>query len=61
MFWNVQSRNCQQPVTMNDRGVALVSGCSARIFSQVLGGRTDPYAHMMSIIGSERYGRIVAG
>ena len=36
VFWNVSSRNQQQPVTMNEQGVALVSGCSPRIFSMVI-------------------------
>lgn len=60
VFWNVQSRNEQQPVRMNEQGVALVSGCSARTFLQVLSGETNPYAHMMSVIDSERYAQIAA-
>ena len=60
VFWNVQSRNLQQPVRMNEQGVALVSGCTARIFSQVMSGTVDPYANMMYVIGSERYAVIQA-
>ena len=60
VFWNVQSRNRQQPVTMNEQGVALVSGCTPRLFSMVAGGRIDPYSVMMDVIGSERYEKIVA-
>ena len=60
VFWNVQSRNDQQPVRMNEQGVALVSGCSPRIFSQVMSGETDPYANMMSVLGSERYAPVHA-
>lgn len=60
VFWNVQSRNCQQPVTMNDRGVALVSGCSPRIFSMAMEGVLDPYAFMLSVLNSERYAPICA-
>ena len=29
VFWNVESRKAQQPVTMNENGVALVSGWQA--------------------------------
>ena len=60
VFWNVQSRNRQQPVTMNDRGVALVSGCSPRIFSMAMEGILDPYAFMLSVLNAERYAPICA-
>lgn len=60
VFWNVQSRNRQQPVTMNDRGVALVSGCSPRIFSMAMEGVLDPYAFMLSVLNAERYAPIAA-
>lgn len=33
VFWNVASRNQQQPVTMNEKGAVLVSGTSPRVFS----------------------------
>ena len=45
---------------MNDRGVALVSGCTPRIFSMVMDHELSPYAYMMSVIGSERYAAIAA-
>ena len=61
VFWNVMSRNQQQPVRSNEQGVALVSGCTARIFSQVMKGEMDPYSNMMSVVGSERYAVIRAG
>lgn len=61
VFWNVQSRSQQQPVKMNEQGVALVSGCTARIFSQVMSGEMDPYANMMNVIGGDRYEAIKAG
>ena len=60
VFWNVESRNRQQPVTMNDRGVALVSGCSPRIFSMAMEGVLDPYAFMLSVLNAERYAPICA-
>lgn len=60
VFWNVASRNQQHPVTMNEQGAALVSGCSPRIFSMLKSGTLTPYACMMEIIGSERYACIAA-
>ena len=61
VFWNVRSRTQQQPVRMNEQGVALVSGCTPRIFSQVMSGQMDPYTNMMKVIGGERYAVIKAG
>lgn len=60
VFWNVASRNIQQPVTRNEQGAALVSGCNPRVFSMVAGGELSPYAVMMEILSSERYVRISA-
>ena len=60
VFWNVNSRNRQQPVTVNDRGVALVSGCSPRIFSLVTGGNLDPVSYMLGVLNTERYAPIRA-
>ncbi len=61
VVWNVRSRTQQQPVRMNEQGVALVSGCTPRIFSQVMSGEMDPYTNMMKVIGGERYAVIKAG
>ena len=60
VFWNVQSRSRQQPVTMNEQGVALVSGVTPRIFEMVAGELVSPYTIMMEILGSERYAKIHA-
>lgn len=60
VFWNVQSRNRQQPVTQNEQGVALVSGCTPRLFNMIVGGQMTPYGYMMEILGGERYHKIVA-
>ena len=60
VFWNVSSRNQQQPVTMNEQGIALVSGCSPRIFSMVMEGSLDPFTFMLSVIDTERYAPIRA-
>ena len=60
VFWNVASRNVQQPVTKNEQGVALVSGCSPQIFSMLAKDILDPYSYMMEVLGSERYRKISA-
>ena len=63
VFWNVASRNRQQPVTKNEQGVALVSGCTPRLFSQVVDGSLaamTPYEFMLDVLGSERYEKIAA-
>ena len=60
VFWNVASRNKQQPVTKNERGVALVSGCTPKLFDMVASGKSSPLEFMMEVIKSERYAKIVA-
>ena len=60
VFWNVQSRNQQQPVTQNEEGVALVSGCSPRIFNMLQSGNLSPLGYMLEILGTERYAKIAA-
>ena len=60
VFWNVQSRNTQQPVTQNEQGVALVSGCTPRIFNMLANGQLSPMGYMMDILGAERYAVIAA-
>ena len=60
VFWNVQSRNTQQPVTQNEQGVALVSGCTPRIFHMLKSGILSPLGYMLDILGAERYAKITA-
>ena len=60
VFWNVQSRNTQVPVKMNEQGVVLVSGCTPRLFSMITSGKYSPYDFMMEVIGSQRYAGIAA-
>ena len=60
VFWNVASRHGHQPVRMNEQGVALVSGCTPRLFDLVMSGELSPYKMMMEIVGSERYKNIAA-
>ena len=60
VFWNVASRNRQQPITKNEQGVALVSGCTPRLFEMVASGNMNPYAFMLEVVESERYAKIAA-
>lgn len=63
VFWNVASRNRQQPVTKNEVGVSLVSGCTPRLFSMIADGTIaamTPYEFMLDVLGSERYEPIAA-
>ena len=45
---------------MNEQGVALVSGCTPRVFGMLKSGILSPYAFMMETLGSERYAKIAA-
>lgn len=60
VFWNVASRNIQQPVKQNQQGVTLVSGCSPRLFDMVMCERLSPYEYMMQICNAERYAKILS-
>ena len=60
VFWNVNSFNRQQPVTMNEQGVVLVSGMSPQIFAMLKDDNMNPYAFMMNVLNTERYKRIAA-
>ncbi len=50
----------QRACTKNEQGVALVSGCTPKLFEMVAGGITDPYVTMTEILSSERYDCISA-
>ena len=60
VFWNVNAYG-NQPVTMNEQGVQLVSGYSPSILTQLLNndGKT-PYDFMLEVIDSERYKEVTA-
>ena len=63
VFWNVASRNRQQPVTRNEQGVVLVSGCTPTLFSKVANGDLSamtPYEFMLDVLYGERYEKIIA-
>ena len=60
VFWNVESRNRNLPVTKTESGVALVSGCTPRLFEMVEGNLSTPYELMLEILTAERYEMISA-
>jgi len=66
VFWNVNSRNDQNPVRFDDKGTVLVSGCSPTILQAVLAGieleqeKVDPITVMLQKLNDERYNRVVA-
>lgn len=56
VYWNIQSRNDNNPVQFDKQGTALVSGFSPALLTSLLAGNDiTPYGMMMNIIGSERY------
>lgn len=59
VFWNVNARNDQYPITEDENGVCLVSGCSPSILKSVLSGKGfNPMAILEETIGQERYDKI---
>lgn len=60
VYWNVDSRHQQFPVDMNEKGVALVSGCSPTIFKMAMNQNVTPESFMLETLNDERYRRIVA-
>ena len=53
VFWNVEARDTHLPVTMNEKGVKLVSGASANIFADVVSGDlkvVTPYEFMLQML-----------
>ncbi len=60
IFWNVDSRNPQQPVKFNELGVCLVSGVSPRIFAMIKSKNLTPLKFMLETLNSERYSKIFA-
>lgn len=52
VFWNVASRNNQQPVTQNEAGVYLVSGVTPKFFELVVSDALNPYQFMLEVVES---------
>ena len=59
VFWNVNSRNNHTPVTINDRGVVLVSGCSPVIMKYALTACTNIISIVKNVTESDRYSNII--
>jgi hypothetical protein len=55
VFWNVNGRTGNIPVTINEKGVALISGASPSIIRSVLTDNISPEKVMNSTIDVERY------
>ena len=59
VFWNLNAQYGNQPVTVNEKGVALVSGFSPAIMTSVLAAKQlSPMNIVLSTINSERYASI---
>ena len=60
VFWNVNARSAQFPMTTNDDGVCMVSGCSPAILKAILSGnQIDPMQVLYDAVNVERYDRVV--
>ena len=56
VFWNVDAKQKQLPVTMDENGTALVSGASPSILKSLLSGDIeDPIQVMLETVTAERY------
>lgn len=56
VFWNVNARNSQVPMAMDERGFLNVSGCSASVFSYLVGKSSiNAYELMLEVLNSPRY------
>lgn len=60
VFWCVDSRNDQFPMTLDKSGVILVSGASPRVYEYILKDEIKtPYEMMLDVLNSPRYNKIV--
>ena len=58
VFWNVNSRQENMPVSMSNTGATLVSGFSPVVFDMTISGDISPSSIMEKVISSERYAKI---
>ena len=56
IFWNLDARNNQHPVTQHETGAALVSGFSPSTFQYIMEGIVlTPMQTMMKVLNAPRY------
>lgn len=56
VFWNVNAKGANSPVTVNDKGTCLVSGCSPSILKSVLTRKViSPMDVLLQTINVDRY------
>lgn len=56
IFWNIDASGSNSPITVNDKGVALVSGFSPAIMQSILSCKTvTPTDMMLEAVNKERY------
>ena len=55
VFWNLNARPGNVPVTVDDNGTALVSGYSPNILRTVLSDNMNPYQIMLDTVDVDRY------
>lgn len=56
IFWNLNARNNQHPVTQHESGAALVSGFSPSTFQYIMEGVIlTPYQTMLKVLNAPRY------
>lgn len=61
VFWNVKATPGDSPVTINDTGTALVSGCSPSILKSILSAKQfNPADVMLETINNARYACVSA-
>jgi len=59
VFWCVNGRNNQHPMSMDDRGFLNVSGASASIFTKLIKNEfADAYSFMIDVLSSPRYEKV---
>ena len=54
VFWKVNDHG-STPVRFNDKGVALVSGCSPSVFELAVSEELDPVKFMLNAVNIPRY------